>query len=187
MISSNSSCKSASLILFARLGISILASSAVSQHRLPSSYLALAQKCATAMRLSMHTELRSLEELQLHFRVQQPLDGFNILLGFESCEDIQVVVRLVEYPGVREPQVSSKTLILSTPTCASYMLREAVQYKETHSPSFTAAPCFLCSITTLMSSRASERVRHGTFWKSPSLRVLAASSSPVGFSRARVV
>ena len=58
----------------------------------------------------MHTELRSLEELQLHFRVQQPLDGFNVLLGFESCEDIQVVVRLVEYPGVREPQVSSKTL-----------------------------------------------------------------------------
>ena len=46
----------------------------------------------------MHTELRSLEELQLHFRVQQPLDGFNVLLGFESCEDIQVVVRLVEYP-----------------------------------------------------------------------------------------
>ena len=38
-----------------------------------------------------------------------------------------------------------------------------------------------------MSSRASERVRVGTFWNSPSLRLVVASSSPVGFSREREV
>lgn len=38
-----------------------------------------------------------------------------------------------------------------------------------------------------MSSRASESVSVGTFWNSPSLRSLVASSSPVGFSREREV
>lgn len=36
VISSNKSCKSSSLILFAKLGINVFASSALSQHRLPS-------------------------------------------------------------------------------------------------------------------------------------------------------
>lgn len=36
--SSNSSCKSPSVILFCRLGINDLASSALSQHRLPVMY-----------------------------------------------------------------------------------------------------------------------------------------------------
>ena len=40
-------------------------------------------------------------------------------------------------------------------------------------------------MTALMSKRASERVRVGTFWNSPSLRSAVASSSPVGFSRVR--
>lgn len=38
-----------------------------------------------------------------------------------------------------------------------------------------------------MSSRASESVSVGTFWNSPSLRSVVASSSPVGFSREREV
>ena len=42
-------------------------------------------------------------------------------------------------------------------------------------------------MTALMSSRASESVSVGTFWNSPSLRSVVASSSPVGFSREREV
>lgn len=38
-----------------------------------------------------------------------------------------------------------------------------------------------------MSSRASESVSVGTFWNSPSLRSVVASSSPVAFSREREV
>jgi len=39
----------------------------------------------------------------------------------------------------------------------------------------------------VMRRRASERVRVGTFWNSPSLRSAVASSSPPAFSRVRDV
>ena len=38
-----------------------------------------------------------------------------------------------------------------------------------------------------MSSRASDRVKDGVCWNSPSLRLTVASSSPGGFSRVRAV
>ena len=70
----------------------------------------------------------------------------------------------------------------------SYSWTGAERYKgaETHSFVFTAAPCFRWLMTTLTSSRASDRVRLGTLWNSPSLKVLVASSSPAGFSRMRL-
>lgn len=40
-------------------------------------------------------------------------------------------------------------------------------------------------MTAFISNRASDRVNVGTFWNSPSFRSAVASSSPVGFSRAR--
>ena len=42
-------------------------------------------------------------------------------------------------------------------------------------------------MTAFMSSRASDNVNVGTFWNSPSFSSLAASSSPVIFSRVREV
>ena len=42
-------------------------------------------------------------------------------------------------------------------------------------------------MTAFMSSRASDKVRVGTFWNSPSLRSAVASSSPCGCSRVRDV
>lgn len=42
-------------------------------------------------------------------------------------------------------------------------------------------------MTAFMSSRASDSVNVGTFWNSPSFSSLAASSSPVIFSRVREV
>ena len=42
-------------------------------------------------------------------------------------------------------------------------------------------------MTALMSRRASDRVRVGTCWNSPSFSSVVASSSPPAFSRAREV
>lgn len=42
-------------------------------------------------------------------------------------------------------------------------------------------------MTALMSSRASDNVKVGTFWNSPSLKSVVASSSPWGCSRVRDV
>lgn len=42
-------------------------------------------------------------------------------------------------------------------------------------------------MTAFISSRASDNVNVGTFWNSPSFSSLAASSSPVIFSRVREV
>jgi len=84
--------------LFARLGISILASSAVSQHRLPSDHPTSATNCIAAFRAPLPTKLRPLKELQLNFGIQQPLHGLYVLFGFESREDIEIVIGLVEDP-----------------------------------------------------------------------------------------
>jgi len=61
VISSNSSCKSTSLILFVKLGISVLASSALPQHKLPAQTINQhTVQISTAANLDMvvkHTQL----------------------------------------------------------------------------------------------------------------------------------
>lgn len=105
--SSSNSCKSPSVILFWRLGIRDLASSALSQHRLPISksvtrHLPCRYHGSTlwggAIKL---TELRPLKHLQFCMRVQEPLNGFDVLLVLKPRKYIQVIQRLVQVPVER--------------------------------------------------------------------------------------
>ena len=93
--SSNNSCKSPSEILCCRLGISDLASSALSQHKLPFHYQPTATHNNSKAR---HTQLRPLEHLQLSMRVQQPLHSLDVLLVLEPRKYLEVIQRLGKIP-----------------------------------------------------------------------------------------
>ena len=92
-ISSKSSWRSISLILFARLGISVFASSAVSQHKLPPKdrSVSVGGKALYASRSLKHTELRSLKQLQLIMPHQHSFHSFDVFLLLESRKDIEIV------------------------------------------------------------------------------------------------
>lgn len=116
-------------------------------------------------------------------RRQQPLDGFNILLLFETGEDVQVVLCLDQRPSHITAQSAIPLLegILWQRTLGS-------RYESTYSVSLILPSLFLrCSMTALINNRASERDRVGTPPNSPSRSSALASSSPPALTRAREV
>lgn len=153
------------------------------------------------MRRKARTELWSLEQLEFRLRCQHVLHSLNILLLFEARKDIKVVLGLDEGSTRQRNRLSITFSLLvvrreNLPASQrpslfqrAHILKGHRELKtQTYSVSITFLPCcFLWSITALMSTRASESVRVGTLWNSPSFSSMLASSSPVGFSRWRDV
>lgn len=188
---SSRSCKSSSVIFALRLGISSFASSAVSQQRLPiaaplAHHFAIRQWPRMEPRQVIFTELRSLEVHQLSPCIQHLFYRFNVLFCFKSRENVEVVGGLVE--DTEEGTLAAAISLPQKPSFCKQHTRDLILRSEkTYSPSLLVGGFLRWLITALMSRRASDRVSVGTFANSPSLSCWAASSSPVGFSRVRVV
>lgn len=96
-ISSSRSCRSSSLILSARDGIRVLASSAFSQQSDPNKTV-LALLFPIRKYQGRATKLCSLKLGQILMSAEQTLHSLDILLLSESREVIQVVERLIQHP-----------------------------------------------------------------------------------------
>lgn len=112
--------------------------------------------------------------------------SLNILLLLETCENIQIILRFYQRPTTAQ-DVSPQTPPLPSFGQAMEDGANSSKGRGTHSVSSTFLCCFRWSMTAFISRRASDSVKVGTFWNSPSLRSAVASSSPCGCSRVRDV
>lgn len=105
--------------------------------------------------------------------------------------------RLKVYKALPPPPMSTSTRPVVAPICTppSPSPRCASQIpSKTDTSTYSVSSmslsfgCFFrLSITAFITSRASDMVREGTLWNSPSFRSVAASSLPLGSSRVRDV
>lgn len=88
--SSKSSCKSSSVLLCARLGIKVLASSALSQQRDPMTQSSVSAIYSQQTLHSSPTKLGTLETRQIGLLNQNSLNSLSGLLLLESRENLEV-------------------------------------------------------------------------------------------------